>query len=121
VWSPTEQQKAEPMDDVNLSLPKITQVEKLRSDEYRVDLLLAVYDHAEEVLRHMKPLPGQTTVLQQKKRHDFDYIICVGVFGVYGSVVLIGSGLFLVRKLIEDWKPKAVFIIGRATGGDRTK
>jgi len=74
-----------------------------------VDLVLLAdfFMYIEYVVRHMKPLPGQTTVLVMTEDKDYSY---VGVFGVY-RVALVSE-----VSTIKDWSPKAVVVIGTALG-----
>jgi len=105
-----EDQRQPPLDhpDLRLPWPKITRVDKLRRDEYPVDLVLLVdFFTIDAVLRHMKPLPGQTTVLKMKEDQYYSY---VGVFGVY-RVALVSD-----VSTIKDWSPKAVILIGNTDG-----
>jgi len=110
--------------DLYLPLPKTTRVELTR-EQYPVDVLLVTSNSAEfyAVLRHMKPLPGQTTVL---KGQIVDRDCYAGVFGVYRAVLIAFfshdvSGVAVVVEGIGYWKPKATFIIGFAFGLDPNK
>jgi len=108
-----EDQRQPPLDhpDLRLPLPEIMRFDKWRRDEYPVDLVLLEYSwyfsEVLAVLRHMKPLPGQTTVLVVKEDEYYSY---VGVFGVYRVA------LVFEVSTIKDWSPKAVIVIETTNG-----
>jgi len=108
-WMEDQRQPLFDHPDLRRPWPQITEVDKLRRDEFPVDLvLLADYFPFEAVLRHMKPLPGQTSILAMKE--DQFYYSYVGVFGVYRVA------LVFEVSTIKYWSPKAVIVIGTTLG-----